>query len=64
MNGNSYSITTSSIPMLGPGVSPTSPRARATPHGGNKWRKKKKELVDIKKKNIIIISIRLYIKGK
>ena len=33
-------IFSSCTRMLGPGVSPTSPRARATPHGGNKWRKK------------------------
>ena len=49
--------------MPGPGVSPTSPRARATPHEGNKLKKKKKELVDIKKIYIIILSIQLYIKG-
>jgi coronatine-insensitive protein 1 len=30
--------------MPGPGVSPTSPRARATPHGGNKLKKKKKRI--------------------
>jgi hypothetical protein len=40
--------------MPGPGVSPTSPRARATPMGAIsevKKKKKKKKLVDIKKKS-------------
>ena len=50
--------------MPGPGVSPTSPRARATPMGAiSEGKKEKKELLDIKKK-LIIISIQLYIKGK
>ena len=37
--------------MPGPGVSPTSPRARATPMGAINEEEKKKELENIKKNN-------------